>query len=139
VVFHVVAGRLTQSVTQREGRVRFSLQENGAVPTLPTAKRQMLRTLRVTGDGRAAKGLLAFWRGSGARLAPVGFLSFQWPVIRHERSGCMYILLDTRVQGVFLGHGERETGRCGGQGGGWGVDGSRGGAKARRLRCAWVG
>jgi hypothetical protein len=32
----------------------------GIVPTLPTAKRQTLRSLAVTRDGRAVKGLLAF-------------------------------------------------------------------------------
>jgi hypothetical protein len=124
----------------RRGQSHFRLDEswdsprakNGTVPMLPTAKRQMLRALRVTGDGRAVEGLLAFWRCSGARLSPVGFLSFPWTVIRHKRSGCMYILLDTRVQGLFLGHGgvaagDQETGR---EGGGWGVDGSRRGAEA---------
>jgi hypothetical protein len=70
MIFHVVAGRLTQSVTQH----------GGIVPMLPTAKRQMLRSLGVTRDGGAAEGPLAFWRGSDARLSLVGVLSFRRPV-----------------------------------------------------------
>jgi hypothetical protein len=52
---------------QREGD--SPLAKMVTVPMLPTAKRQMLRTLAVRRDGRAAEGLLAFWRGSDARLS----------------------------------------------------------------------
>jgi hypothetical protein len=38
---------------------QWALAKSGAVPMLPTAKRQMLRALGVTRDGRAVEGLLA--------------------------------------------------------------------------------
>jgi hypothetical protein len=43
----------------RDGK-RAGRPRSGRLPMLPTAKRQMLRTLGVTRDGRAAEGLLGF-------------------------------------------------------------------------------
>jgi hypothetical protein len=90
MILRVVAGRLTQSVHSMKGESDFRsrsalagrggqshfrrprlrrgarenwdspLTKNGTTSMLPTAKRQMLRTVRVTGDGRAAEGLLGF-------------------------------------------------------------------------------
>ena len=66
--------RLTHAVYSKTEESSFGARGNspggnGAISMLPTAKRLLLRSLGFSRDGRAAKGLLAFWRGSAARLS----------------------------------------------------------------------